>query len=75
VQVVGPYLQVIQFLPVSTRRVEMFPAEATKLWNSVTGATLGAGDPRTAARGKTEEGRLQPYPHRVRTYSLRDTDG
>jgi hypothetical protein len=65
----------MQFLPVSSRLVEMFRTEPTELWHSVTGATLGAGDPRTAARGETEEGRLQSYPHRVRTYPLRDFDG
>lgn len=65
----------IKVLPVSSSPVEMFRTDLTDLWHSVAGATLGASDPRTAARGETEEGRLQSYPHRVRTYPLRDLDG
>lgn len=53
----------------------MLRTEPTHLRHSVTGATLGTSDPRTAARRETEEGRLQSYAHRVRTYSLRDPDG
>ena len=66
---------VLQFSPVSSRLIEMLRKEPTDLRHSVTGASVCASDPRTAARGETEEGRLQSYPHRVRTHPLRDPDG